>query len=241
MNMENSFKIVQQRASIFMPQSIMYTPDNAVKFKAMLLPNARELQVTNANVPPQIANSLAPQYGMPWQLFDDSDGCINRVVFFPNKIDIVREKDGEFGNADVEFIGSCKEKFRAIKVEVNGPIFRMAYSPIVSFAVNEETPKSEFWNEFLKRTTIKGIPFQNIEFTYLLKRILSINNRDIELNFHHQIADGYHLTDNVKDADCILFTLDINTVADKSYQFEIGDLCDFLSKSILWSKELISQ
>lgn len=238
--MENSFKIVQKRATIFVPQNIMYTPDNAAKFKQMLLPKARELQVTNANVPPQIANSLVPQYGMPWQLVDDTHGCINRVVFLPNKIDIVQEKDGDWGSVDVDFIGFCMDKFRALKDEIPGHIFRMAYSPIIMFAINEETTSSDFWNEFLKRTTVKGVPFQNIGLTFLLKRIENINNKDVAINFLHQYSDGYHVTNNKKDADCVLFTLDINTVAEQAYQFEIEDLSDFLSKSLQWTKELIN-
>lgn len=234
--MENPFKIVQQRATIFMSQSIMYTPENAAKFKQLLLPEAKELIV--ANVPPHVANSMAPQYGMPWQLMDDAHGCICRVMFMPNKIDIVQEKDGEFGSADKDFIGFSIQKFIALKNEISGAIYRMAYSPVISFAVNEETSSLDFWNEFLKRITVKGIPFQNIGLTYLLKRIENINNKEVEVNFLHQYTDGFHLTDNKKDSDCVLFTLDINTVSDKSYEFGIDDLCDFLKKSMHWAKDL---
>lgn len=238
--MENPFKIVQQRASIFIMQSIFYTPNDAVKYKQMLLPDAKESPVVNANMPLQFANPKVPQFGMPWQLVEEKEGYINRVVFLPNKIDIIQEKDGIFGIDDKEFIGFCMEKFMALKAEINGPIYRMAYSPIITFAVNDETPSSDFWNEFLKRTTVKGIPFQNIELAYLLKRKEIINEKEIELNFHHQLADGYHLVNNEKDADCVLFTLDINSVSEKPYEFEISDLSDFLSKSIQWSNELIS-
>ena len=234
--MENPFKIVQQRATIFMSQSIMYTPENAAKFKQLLLPKAKELIV--ANVPPQVANSMAPQYGMPWQLVDEAQGCIYRVMFLPNKIDIIQEKEGDFGSVDKDFIGLSIDKFKALKNEISGAIGRMAYSPVISFAVNEETSSSDFWNEFLKRMSIKGIPFQNIGLTYLLKRIENINNKNVEVNFLHQYTDGFHLTDNKKDADCVLFTLDINTVSDKSYEFEIEDLCDFFKKSMNWAKEL---
>lgn len=234
--MENPFKIVQQRATIFMSQSIMYTPENAAKFKQLLLPQAKELIV--ANVPPQVSITMAPQYGMPWQLVEDVDGCIFRVMFLPNKIDIVQEKDGDFGSADKDFIEFSIDKFNELKKEISGSIDRMAYSPTVSYAVNEATSSSDFWNELLKRTTVKGIPFQNIGLTYLLKRIEYINNKEVEINFLHQFSDGFHLTDNKKDADCVLFTLDINTVSDRSYEFGIDDLCDFLKKSMIWAKEL---
>lgn len=72
-----------------------------------------------------------------------------------------------------------------------------------------------------------------------MKKIVRLNNKDIEMNFLHQLSDGFHVTNGQKDADCVLVRLDINTVPEKPYSFETEDMDEFYMKSTEWEKEIL--
>lgn len=233
--MENLPKVVQMRGTIFFQQIIGYTPENAAKYKQLLMPEGKVTGIPQVGIPIQGANPFAPQYGMPWQLVNESI----QISFFPNKIDIVCEKEGVFGKNDAEFLRLCTEKFSKFKLDGDFPINRLAYAPLFSITVTEKMQSREFWQRILKQISYKGVPFQNIEYNYLLKNIVNINSKEVEMNFLHQLSDGYHITNGQKDSDCVLIKLDINTVPEKPYSFEVKDISAFYSKSIDWEKELI--
>lgn len=237
--MENSFKIVQQRGTLFFPQTIGYTPENATRFKQLFLPTAVEMAMPQIGIPPQGTNMVLPQYGMPWQLVSQSPNNTYKVLFSPNKLDIIFEAEGELGKIDDDFVSFCSDKFQTFINETKYPINRIAYAPLFSLLVNDENPASDFWKGVLKRVSHGGVPFQNIEFNYLIKRIEHINGKDIEMNFLHQLTDGYHMTEGKKDADCILCTIDMNTIPEMPYSFELDDVKAFYRMSIEWNDEVI--
>ena len=232
--MENLPKAVQMRGTIFFQQNIGYTPENASKYKQLLMPEGNVIGIPQVGIP-MGANPLAPQFGMPWRLVNDG----LHISFFPNKIDIIYEKEGELGKIDVDFLKLCTEKFTLFKSDSQFPINRLAYAPLFSIIVNEKMQSTDFWQRILKKISYKGIPFQNIEYNFLLKNIVSINSKEVEMNFLHQLSDGYHITNGKKDSDCILMRLDINTVPEKPYSFGVDDMKVFYSKSMEWEKELI--
>ncbi len=199
------------------------------------MPEGNVAGIPQVGAPIQGANPFAPQFGMPWQLVNDG----LQISFFPNKIDIVFEKEGEFGKIDVDFLKFCTEKFSLFISDGNFSINRLAYAPLFSIIVNEKMQSTEFWQHILKQISYKGIPFQNIEYNFLLKNIVNLNSKEVEMNFLHQLSDGYHITNGKKDSDCILMKLDINTVPEKPYSFDVDDMNVFYSKSIEWEKELI--
>lgn len=233
-------KVVQLRGTIFFQQYIGYTPENVSIYKPLFMPDGDVVGIPQVGVPIQGSNPLAPQFGMPWQLVKNyAPNESLKISFLPNKIDIIQEKEGRFGEIDNKFLQLCFEKFRSFKDYGNFIISRMAYAPLFSVIVNDNIQATEFWQNLLKQTSYKGIPFQNIEYNFLLKKIVRLNDKDVEMNFLHQLSDGFHITNGQKDADCVLVKLDINTVPEKPYTFETKDMEDFYTKAIEWEKELL--
>jgi len=227
--------IVQLRGTIFFPQFIGYTQENADKFKELLLPDAEVMGLPPTGVPFNKTNPLALAYGMPWQLI--SNGI--RILFLPNKIDILQEREGAMGEVDVDFLKICTELFLRFKEASGFSVNRLAYAPLLSIKTDGNLQNSEFWQGIIKQISYRGVPLQNIEFNYLLKNVVNIHGKDIEMNFLHQISDGYHYTRGAKDYDCVLLRLDINTVPDKPYSFEIEDIKLFYTEVLRLQKEQI--
>ncbi len=234
-------KVVQLRGTIFFQQYIGYTPENVRIYKPLFMPDGNVVGIPQAGVPIQGSNPLAPQFGMPWQLVKNyATNESLKISFLPNKIDIIQEKEGRFGEIDNDFLNLCVEKFKSFKNNNRDFIIsRMAFAPLFSIIVNDTVLATDFWQNLLKQTSYKGIPFQNIEYNFLLKKIVRLNNKDIEMNFLHQLSDGFHVTNGQKDADCVLVRLDINTVPEKPYSFETEDMDEFYMKSTEWEKEIL--
>lgn len=233
-------KVVQLRGTIFFQQYIGYTPENVSIYKQLFMPDGDVVGISQIGVPIQGSNPLAPQFGMPWQLVKNyAPNESLKISFLPNKIDIIQEKEGGFGEIDTEFLQLCLEKFKSFKNNGDFIISRMAFAPLFSIIINDNIQTTEFWQNLLKQTSYKGIPFQNIEYNFLLKKKVRLNERDIEMNFLHQLSDGFHITNGKKEADCVLIKLDINTVPEKPYTFETKDMEEFYLKSIEWGKELL--
>jgi hypothetical protein len=164
--------------------TIGYTPENVSIYKLLFMPDGDVVGIPQVGVPIQGPNPLAPQFGMPWQLVKNyAPNESLKISFLPNKIDIIQEKEGRFGEIDNKFLQLCFEKFRSFKDYGNFIISRMAYAPLFSVIVNDNIQATEFWQNLLKQTSYKGIPFQNIEYNFLLKKIVRLNDKDVEMNF----------------------------------------------------------
>ncbi len=241
-------KIVQQRGTIFINQIIGYTPENEKKFKSLLLPDgvvsAIRPSIQQGGVVAPLPLTIPPQFGMPWQLRKElgesvdgskQDLCIS---FFPGKVDIVLNKVGDIGEIDNYLLNLCKEQFRVLREE-SFEVTRLAYCPLYSLVVNSSILAEDYWKLSLKKTSSMGIPMQNRELSYVLKNDEIINGKPITMNFLHQIKDGYHVTKGIKDADCILISLDINSVAENSYRFEVNDMNEFWALCPRWTAKLL--
>ncbi len=184
--------IVQLRGTIFVPLNVSYTPENAAKFRELLLPDARAY---NAIAPERIVpgvNPNTPQYGMPWRLFKkvDNEGDYN-IVFLPDKIDIILNKDVRYGDdTESNFCKKCIDWFTKILLALGNPsVSRIAYAPL--YAIRLDKLSSDYvWSKWLKGSTVNGSTMQDINLNYLLKREVCFSDRKIQMNLVHNITDG---------------------------------------------------
>ena len=229
--------IVQIRASIFYPQTIGFTPENASKYRAMFLPNGN---VAPASPFPEMAVGNLP-LGMPWQLVGRDDyGNSIVIVFLPNKIDIVKNIEQSNEKTENDFVSFCSEKFKLFLDDVKMNAVRLAYSPLLAMADNDAERRMFAWQHLIKQTSIEGVPCQDVNVSFLTKKIKQLGDKDVDTNFLFKMMDGMKLKDGIKTADSILIQLDINTVPEASYSFSGNDVEAFLSKAIEWKNEYIN-
>lgn len=241
LNMEKTPKIVQMRGTIFISQVIGYSPENEAKFKDILMPDGTVGSIQQLGVPAPGVFTSMPQYGMPWKLGKQLDRPNENlsIVFYPGKIDIIQNLEGNVGTDDVVFLSMCEEKFRFFVNDPDFQVTRLAYCPTHSIAVESPSDARGYWQKILKTTSSNGVPFQNVSISYLLRRISTINGKEVEMNFLHQLSDGVHITNGKKDMNCILFTLDMNTIAEGKYLFAEAELKDFLRSCPKWDMDMI--
>ena len=67
--MKEKMNTVQLRSTIFLQQNIGYTPENAEKFRNLLMPGCKIYNIAQPGMPMLGVNPNMPQYGMPWRLF----------------------------------------------------------------------------------------------------------------------------------------------------------------------------
>lgn len=228
--------IVQIRASIFYPQTIGFTPENAAKYRAIFLPNG---SVAPASPFPEMAVGNLP-LGMPWQLVGKDDSGINTIIaFLPNKIDIVKNVEHPDEKTEKEFIKFCSEKFMLFLDDIKMEAFRLAYSPLLAMADNDVEGRLAAWQHLVRQTSIEGVPCQDVNVSFLTKRIKRFGSKEVNLNFLFKMMDGMKLKDGVKTSDSVLIQLDINTVPE-AYTFTSSDIEAFLNAAIEWKNEYIS-
>lgn len=229
--------IVQIRASIFYPQTIGFTPENAAKYRTKFLPNG---SVAPASPFPEMAVGNLP-LGMPWQLVGKDD-CGNNVVivFLPNKIDIVKNIERPNEKTEEDFISFCSEKFKIFLDDIKMNAVRLAYSPLLAMADNDAEGRMVAWQHLIKQTSIEGVPCLDVNVSFLTKKIKQLGDKEVDMNFLFKMMDGMKLKDGVKTSDSVLVQLDINTVPEASYSFNGNDVETFLNKAIEWKNEYIN-
>lgn len=231
--MKEKMVIAQLRGTIFVPQTIGYTPENASKFSALLLPESKPY---SANPPEMVMpgfNPAVPQYGMPWRLFKrcGEEGEYN-IVFLPGKIDIILTKDIAYGGeTEKQFCDKCVEMFSNILNELNHntKATRIAYAPL--FAVRlDENGAEVVWSKLLKRTMIDGMSMKDVNFNFLLKREVSFTRRQIQMNLLHNFSDGMQIKQGDADSksfSVVLMQLDLNSIPEVSLDLDADGIKDF--------------
>ncbi len=227
--------ITQIRASIFYPQTIGFTPDNFTKCKDLFLP---DVDASVSPVPNMPLGNLS--LGMPWQMSGkDEAGNILTVSFLFNKIDIVQIPVQQSGSVELDFVRFCSERFRGFLDEMKMPATRLAYCPLVSLADNNPVGRLSSWQKVLTQVSIEGIPCQDINMSFLIKKTKSVGEKQVDVNFLFNMMDGIRMKDGKKISDCVLAQLDINTVPEANYVFDAQEIENFLSNAALWKDEMI--
>lgn len=241
--MKEGIKIVQMRGTIFLPENIGYTADNANKFQALLMPNGTIGNVfLGGNMPMPI--TAAPQWGGPWCLTLAENGQTKQIMFLPNKIDIIAYNDNGFDiEEEQSFVTECNQSFNKIIEELGGTtkLTRLAYAPLLILE-KEQYPHKGIFDKILNVKSESTDYITDRDVTFTLKREVVISEKNILLNLLHKISDGYQTiqtTGNPTIKEIYMLQLDINTVVEQGYKFEKYDIGSFFDKVIDLKNSLI--
>ncbi len=212
--------VVQYRSTAFIPVVITYNEENKRRF-ANLLPDSQVMEIM-----PQSPNTIIQSgitLGAPFQYVKDN----RSIMFNGHRIDIVETRQNEQIASEKDFVDFCIDVFTKITPEV-GCYTRFAYVPLFAIDENEEFNCNQWWKTLLVNTSQIGLPMQEINVTFLLKKNIFINEKEVTLNLHHNLYDGYRL-DNKGDKinDSILAAFDINTLEKNNLSFKNDDVVSF--------------
>lgn len=244
--MNDSMNIVQLRSTIFLPQNIGYTPENAERFKKSIFGDTKGkvYGIVQPSMPVMLGvNPSLPQYGLPWRIFRRFDnGDEYNIAFQMGKIDIVLAKNVSYDNdVELDFCKRSTEYFSCIldTLGSNAIVTRIAYAPLYAF--NKSGAELDaFWNNLLRKTVFDGTKSQDINLSFLLKRPFKFGGKTAEINLLHNIFDGTLTTnenDTSKNVPVILFQLDLNSVPEEALELGKSDVSAFFVDEILTIKE----
>lgn len=243
--MKENLKIAVLRSTIFIPQGVLYTPENATRFRADLFPNATVYGVPQPGIPFVGVNPNMPQYGMPWRLSFPNGIQEYNVVFLPNKIDIMLSTLQPYdSNVEREFINESIRCFNSIlELLPANSVQRIAYAPL--FAIMEESGVDfkPIWGTILKNTERDGLNFQDINLSYLIKKSVTIGNLNLQLNLLHNIFDGFQtrvVNNEQQMQKALLFQLDINSVPETILSLTKEDVSVFFEGVLSIKSDLIN-
>ena len=241
--MKDNLFVAELRGTKFVPQYIGYTPENANKFRELLLPDSTAYSAQEIIVPG--VNPTAPQYGMSWRLFKKcgNDGDYN-IVFLPGKIDIILTKDTKYGDeTEVNFCKKCADWFSKIMKEISIPIVtRIAYAPLYAIRYGDGTYDTR-WEGLLKKTVYDGTPMRDVNFNFLLKHVIYFYGKEIEMNLLHNISDGIQIKIGAEgqqqQVQVLLLQLDMNSTPEKSINLDAEGVKNFFDGIIEVKEDLI--
>lgn len=244
--MKEKLVTVQLRSSIFLPQNIGYTPENATQFQELLgIADSKVYGIPQPGVPVLGVNPMTPQFGMPWRLFKKyNDGYEYNVAFQPGKIDIVLAKQTAYlENIETKFCEKSAEWFSNILDTQKGvTVQRIAYAPLYAIVKSKDDEGSELWNKLLKKIVYDGSPAQDIDLQFVLKKQISFNGKEIQMNLLHHFFDG-NLTEGngatLVIRNVLLFQLDLNSVPERPLSLDKDGVSDFFNGIIDVKESLI--
>lgn len=244
--MKDKLVTVQLRSSIFLQQNIGYTPDNAKNFQKLLgITDSKVYGIPQPGVPVLGVNPMTPQFGMPWRLFKrDKDGYEYNIAFQPGKIDIVLAKQAAYSE-DIE-TAFCKKSARwfskILETQTGVSVQRIAYAPLYAIVKSKDDDRSELWNKLLKKIVYDGSPAQDIDLQFVLKKQISFNGKEIQMNLLHHFFDG-NLTEGngatLVIRNVLLFQLDLNSVVERPLSLDKDGMIGFYNGIIGIKNDLI--
>lgn len=212
--------VVQLRSTVFIPVVISYNEENRNRF-SHLLSGSQVMEIL-----PQSNNTIIQAgitLGAPFQFVKDN----RSIMFNGHRIDIVETRQNEQISNEIDFVDFCINVFAEISPEV-GYYTRFAYAPLLAADEIDGFSCNLWWNKILKNTTQRGFPMQEINVTFLLKKNVVINEREITINLHHNLYDGYRFdSKGDKINDSILAAFDINTLEKECLSFKNDDVSSF--------------
>lgn len=244
--MKKKLVTVQLRSTIFLQQNIGYTPENATQFQDLLgIADSKVYGIPQPGAPILGVNPMTPQFGMPWRLFQKEDnGFEYNVAFQPGKIDIVLAKQAAYSE-DIEtaFCKKSAEWFsKILDIQTGVSVQRIAYAPLYAIVKSKDDDGSELWNKLLKKIVYDGSPAQDIDLQFVLKKQISFNGKEIQMNLLHHFFDG-NLTEGNGATQVIrnvlLFQLDLNSVVERPLSLDKDGMVGFYNGIIGIKNDLI--
>ena len=236
--------IAQLRGTIFIPQTISFTPESASMYSELILPGAKAYNATPPELIAPGLNPNTPQYGAPWRLFKKcgEEGEYN-IVFLSGKIDIILTKDDKYeSEIEESFCNKCIEWFKAILLQnQDSVVSRIAYAPMYAIE-HEDRNLDTIWGHLLKNTMIDGTLMQDVNLSFLLKRQLTFNSRDIQMNLLYNISDGMKIKqigDSQETQSVVLLQLDMNSISESPLKMNSDGIADFFHGILKIKERLI--
>ena len=240
--MNKVVKIGQLRGTIFIPENLGFNPSMAETLKQLLMPTGQIQGLASIMAPqPMFVPISNMPLGMPWVIQTQEGDIANMIMFMPGKIDIVRNCDVTYGNEDEQnFIIQCEAFIKAITSQFKTKLSRIAYAP--TFVI-DQSDSQNLWDNILHIKSLDGLPIVDRNISFLLKKEISLNDRNIQINLLHTISDG--MQTKVSNGQQInrkvsLVQLDINTVPEVNYQFEDADISPFFSEALDIKNKLVN-
>lgn len=226
--MKEKMHMVQLRSTIFLQQNIGYTPENAERFRKLLMPESVVFGIPQPNMPIFGVNPNDPQYGMPWRLFQKIEDGEYTVAFQPGKIDIILSKEVLYGdNTEKMFCDKSIEWFSQILEVQKLTATRIAYAPLYAIIKDES---NSIWDNLLKKTIYDGVQSQDINLSFLLKRIINFDGKEIHMNLLHNIFDGNQIKNGENTQivrKVLLLQLDLNSVPENNLNLDKKGIAAF--------------
>lgn len=226
--MKEKMNTVQLRSTIFLQQNIGYTPEIAERFKELLMSESIVFGIHQPNMPIFGVNPNDPQYGMPWRLFKKTEKGEYNIAFQPGKIDIVLTTEVLYGgDTEALFCQKSIEWFSKILETQGQTATRIAYAPLYAIMKDEN---NSVWENLLKKTIYDGVQSQDINLSFLLKRIINIEGKDIQINLLHNIFDGNQIKNEGSSQivrKVLLLQLDLNSVPENNLNLDKNGITAF--------------
>ena len=238
--MNENVNIIQVRISVFLSENIGYEPGTALKYKDLLMPTGQLHQVYSGPGGQVVLNlNTNMPWGTTWALQDGA----TRIIFLPGKIDFVKDVlvKNDFRILK-DFTDTCIGWIEKISSDIKEHgrellITRLAFAPLYGLSESENGLK--IWDRIFNAQLYESGTLADRNVTYLYKRILNLNDREINLNLLHNIFDGKKF-DQDKTEDATLMSFDINTVPNPSIFFNLSDIRRFYEYVLPLSDELLS-
>lgn len=240
--MKEDIKIGQLRGTIFIPENLGFNPSLAETLRQLLMP-AGQIQGLASIVAPQpmFAPISNMPLGMPWVIQNQEGDVTDMIMFMPGKIDIVQNCDMMYDNEyERSFINQCDTLIKAVVSQFKTKLSRIAYAPMY---VIDKSDSQNLWEKILHINSLDNLPIFDRNLSFLLKKEISFNDKNIQLNLLHTISDGMQTkvsNGQQTNREVSLVQLDINTVPDVNYQFEDADISPFFSKVLDIRNELVN-
>lgn len=212
--------IVQLRGTVFMPISIGYNEENAKKIRDFL-PGGQIQPLMPVSQETIIRSEM--RLGEPWQIVKNG----RSITFNYTRVDIVEIRTDDQIETENRFVQYCTDTFSKLLKDV-GYYTRIAYSP--TFAMDEigDFNCNRWWNTMIANSDRTGYVMQERNLTFLLDKNVQIGDKNVILNMHHKMFDGYKYDKNqIKINDSIIITLDLNTAEVEDVKLKENEIISF--------------
>lgn len=236
--------IIQLRGTIFLPTVIGYSQANVDKYRTVLeesvvapLPATTIIPLIPLSI--QLPQDSTLQENGPWQLIK---GAL-RVVFSPNKVDIILDSVNTKGSTETEFCQTCSTIFNKILEKSSVASSRLAFAPTYAKDHDETFDAQRFWGVMLANSTYGGATIEDVNLTsnYRVNKI--IHSENVVVNFRSVFSDAVrNIAPGVTIKGSVMINFDINTavIPNKPTSFTQPDVDDFFANVHKWSDDFFS-
>lgn len=236
--------IIQLRGTIFLPTVIGYSQANVDKYRTVLeesvvapLPATTIIPLIPLGI--QLPQDSTLQENGPWQLIK---GAL-RVVFSPNKVDIILDSVNTKGSTEADFCQTCSTIFNKILEKSSVSSSRLAFAPTYAKDPDETFDAQCFWGTMLANSTYGGATIEDVNLTSNYRVSKKINSENVVINFRSVFSDAVrNIAPGVTIKGSVMINFDINTavIPNKTTSFTQPDVDDFFANVHKWSDDFFS-